>query len=300
MNKKAFIFPGQGAQRPFMGKSFYDAHLEAREVHQQAEDLLNMHITEKIFSTDEESLKQTDFCQVALFVTSMAILKVLQVQAPEFSPFVTAGLSLGEYGAILAAKKGRFEEILKIIKLRGLFMNEASKVIEQGMVAVFGLEEKDIAKKYQIANVNTPGQIVIAGSKNEMRNAEIELKAKGAKRVVPLNVSGAFHSSYMDIAREKLTPFIMECNLVPTEVQFVMNLTGKKEMKGEKIKQNLIDQISTKTRWLDCLQTMEEMDVDYIEIGPSQLSTMNKRMRLKGATFCIQEVKDIEALYEKV
>ena len=300
VKKKAFIFPGQGAQKPFMGKSFYDTYVEAKEIYQLSEEVLKMHIAKKIFSSDEESLKRTDFCQIALFVTSIAILKVLESQNPEIKPSVTSGLSLGEYASLVASKKGTFEDLLKVISLRGRYMDEATMDIAQAMVAVIGLKEEAIPKKYQIANINTPGQIVLGGSKMDLKDVESDLKAIGAKRVIPLNVSGAFHTSYMEKAKEKLAPAIWMCPLIDSNIVCIMNLTGKGETKVDSIKQHLIDQMTQRTRWLDCVYTMEGLNVDYIEIGPAQLSTMNKKMGLKGETFCIQEVKDMENLFETV
>jgi [acyl-carrier-protein] S-malonyltransferase len=300
MKKKAFIFPGQGAQKPFMGKSFYDAFIETKEVYQEAEDLLNMNITSKIFSSDESFLQQTDFCQVALFVTSVAILKALEKQAEGISPAVTAGLSLGEYAALVSSKKAAFREILPIIHKRGAFMHRASLISPQGMVAVIGLGESEIPKKYQIANVNSPGQVVIAGSLNEMEAAKVELKELGAKRVIPLKVSGAFHSSYMDSAKEALSPFILSSEIRSSAIGFIMNVTGKITNTPSLIKSNLIKQVSSATRWLDCVLEMEKYNVDYIEIGPAQLCPINRKINRESSSVNIEEVKDIEKLYETI
>lgn len=297
--KKAFIFPGQGAQKPFMGKSFYDNFLASKEVFQKAEDLLSMSITSKIFSSEEEALKRTDFCQIALFVTSVAILHAVQKEL-NIEPFVTAGLSLGEYGALYAAKKVSFEDILPLIKERGLLMHEATMRERQGMCVVFGMKEKEIPSHYQIANCNSPGQIVIGGTLEEMERAKVELKNLGAKRVLPLNVAGAFHTTYMEGAKQKLAHFAGSCKIVSSDILFVMNMSGEVITEPDEIRDNLVNGVSKRTRWLDCMLTMETMDVDYIEIGPSQLCPIAKKMNIQNSAICIEDIKDLEGLYETI
>lgn len=297
--KKAFIFPGQGAQKPFMGKSFYDKYLPSKEVFQSAEDLLSMSIISKIFSSDEEALKRTDFCQIALFVTSVAILHAVEKEL-EITPFVTAGLSLGEYGALYAAKKVSFDHILPLIKERGLLMHQATMKEKQGMCAVFGLEEKQIPAHYQIANCNSPGQLVIGGTLEEMERAKVELKNLGAKRVLSLNVAGAFHTNYMEEAKQKLSYFARSCKIVSSDILFVMNMNGAVVSDPDEIRDNLVCGVSKQTRWLDCMLTMETMDVDYIEIGPSQLCPIAKKMNIQNSVICIEDVKDLEGLYETI
>ena len=299
MRKKAFIFPGQGAQKPFMGKTFYDAFLASKEVYQEAEEVLSMSITSKIFSSEESFLKETDFCQIALFVTSVAILKAVEGSWKE-SLGVCAGLSLGEYAALVASKKATFLEMLPVIQKRGMFMQKASNQCPQGMMAVLGLSERQIPQKYQVANINAPNQVVIAGSTKEMEMAKIELKELGAKRVVLLKVAGAFHTTYMDSAIRSLTPFIEACEVVSTDTPLIMNVTGKEEKDPSRIKRNLIEQVSGTTRWLDCVLEMERLDVDYVEIGPSQLCGINKKIKVKNSSTSIEEVKDMEKLYETI
>ena len=300
MKQKAFIFPGQGSQKPFMGKTFFDSFLEAKEVFEKAEEILSMHIASKIFSSDEDFLSQTKFCQIALFVTSNAILQTIYKQMPEISAKVTAGLSLGEYCALVASKKATFEELLPVIRKRALFMDEASKKHMGGMAAVIGLEEEEIAKTYQVANVNYPGQVVIAGTIQEMAFAITDLKQKGAKKVIPIKVSGAFHSTYMNSAKEKLIPYIENCNIKESDIALIMNVSGKLAEDVEEIKQNLISQVTSKTRWLDCMLEMEKFNVDFIEIGPSQLTAMTKKIKISNSCINIETVKDLEGLYEKI
>lgn len=300
MKGKALLFPGQGAQKPFMGKTFYDTFLESKEIFQQAEDLLSLNITSKIFSSDEEVLKQTDFCQVALFVTSNAILKAIEKQMPDLCVKACAGLSLGEYSALVGSNKVLFSDLLRVVSKRGELMHKASLKVPQGMCAVIGLDLGEIKGKYQIANLNCPGQVVIAGSLEEMKRARQELKKLGARRVIPLKVSGAFHSSYMDEAKSGLLPFILNCPMKDSEIDLIMNVTGKKEDDLSLIKNNLIEQVTSTTHWMNSVFLLDQMDLDFIEVGPKQLSSLNKKMDTVNTFITIEEVKDLEHLYETV
>lgn len=259
-----------------------------------------MHITSKIFTSNEDYLNQTKFCQIALFVTSNAILEVIRKQMPEISLAVCAGLSLGEYSALIAAKKASFEDLLFVVSKRALFMDEASIKYPGSMAAVIGLEEGEISKNYQVANVNYPGQIVIAGSHQEIAFAITDLKKKGAKKVIPIKVSGAFHSSYMDSAKQKLIPYIENCNIYESDIKLVMNVSAKIALSAQEIKENLIKQMTSKTRWLDSMLEIEKLDVDYIEIGPCQLTSMTKKISIANTCINIETVEDLEGLYEKI
>ncbi|MCH9811616.1 ACP S-malonyltransferase [bacterium] len=298
MKKYAAIFPGQGSQKPLMGKSFYDTYLVSKEAYQEAEEILSMNITRELFSSNGAMLERTDFCQVALFVTLVAIWKALDVEGLPLA--VSAGLSLGEYAALVAAKKVTFQEALPLIKKRGEWMQKAAESSSQGMIAVLGMDAREIPKKYQIANLNCPGQVVLAGSKEEMQQAKVELKQKGAKRVLSLKVFGAFHSSYMQPVKNQLSPLIEHLPLLDSSIDLVMNVTGKKAASNEEIQHNLKEQVTGTTLWHASVLTMEEYGVDYIEIGPTKLAGMNKKIGTKRSTISIEEVKDLEQIYEKV
>jgi [acyl-carrier-protein] S-malonyltransferase len=301
MKKKiAFVFPGQGSQRPFMGQSFYGKYLETRMAFQEAEDVLSMNIVKVIFTSNEEALKKVDFCQIAIFVTSLAIFRAMKKEFPDIEPAVCGGLSLGEYTALVAAKKVDYKTLLPIVKKRADFMNNASRRSPQGMSAVIGLAEELIPDHYEIANVNAPGQIVIAGSLDEMDAAAAELKELGARRVMPLKVAGAFHTSYMTKARNKLKPFVQACKIKENNIDFVMNVSGELAKNVEDLKEGLVEQVHRKTRWHDCMRTMDKMEVDYISCGPRQLSSLYKKMNTVNSFITIDEIQDLEGLYEKV
>lgn len=300
MSKRAFIFPGQGAQFPKMGLDFYEAYPEAREVFDQADDLLNRHLSKLIFDGAESELTLTKNSQPAIFVTSMAILNVVKKEFPELGCEMSGGLSLGEYSALVASGKASFEDVLKLVEARGAFMHEASQNHPGTMAAVIGLDEEKVTNAgYYVANVNCPGQVVIAGTFDGIDQAMTELKEAGARRVIRLDVSGAFHSSLMDEAKENMRPLIEETKIVESEVELVMNVTGSFVYEPKEIKENLIAQVSHMTRWLDCVTAMEKRETEcYYEMGPAQLGGMNKKIGVNARTVAIQNIKDLESIYE--
>lgn len=300
MSNYAFIFPGQGAQVPKMGLDFYEKYAVAREIFDEADEILKMHLKKVIFNGDAKELMLTKNSQPAIYVTSMAIFRVIEKEFPDLKASMTGGLSLGEYSALVAAQKASFEDVLKLVCSRGLFMHEASINYPGGMAAVIGLDEQSVTKAgYTVANVNCPGQVVISGTSAEIEKALVELKTAGARRVIQLDVSGAFHSPLMNDARELMKPLIFETEIRKSDVELVMNVIGSFVSDPDEIKGYLIDQVSSKTRWLDCINAMEERGVEcYFEMGPAQLKGMNKKIGVKAETVSIQEVKDLEYIYE--
>lgn len=303
MKKQAAIFPGQGAQYSGMGKDFYDHYLQAKEIFQWADDLLSRPLSKLIFTGSEEELAKTNNSQVAIFVTSMAIFKTVQKEISDFKPSLFGGLSLGEYSALCASEKISFEECLKIVSLRGAFMQEASEKRPGTMMAVLGLKEEDLVdkKNFWIANINSPGQIVVACRKEDEQKVEQEIKALGAKRVIPLKVAGAFHTPLMDSAREELKPYIEEASILETSSEIVMNVPGNFVSKSGLIKQYLIEQVSSLTRWVDCMEALsEQKPTFFIETGPTLLTAMNKRMNLSAPTIKIATIEDMDYAYESL
>ncbi|MBS0616352.1 MAG: ACP S-malonyltransferase [Verrucomicrobia bacterium] len=297
MNKKiAFIFPGQGAQYVGMGKQFYEAFPEARAVFDEAGD----HLKKIIFEGPMEELTQTAIAQVAIFVTSVAILRCIPIK-----PDVCAGLSLGEYTALVAAGRVDFASALKLVAARGKYMQEACEMEKGSMRVVLGLEESQVAACLSegawIANLNCPGQVVIAGNETALHAAEEKLKAAGARRVLPLEVSGAFHTPLMRPAQEKLQSLLLSAPLQSSDVELVMNVPGAFVQGAEEMRQNLIAQVASPTRWEKGIRAMMEAGVTtFIEIGPGKtLSGMNKKIGV-GETFSVEKPADLaqlEALY---
>ncbi len=265
--KTAFIFPGQGAQYVGMGKEFYDAYPEARAVFDEAEALLNIPLKKLIFDGPMEELTQTEVAQVAIFVTSVAILRCVSL-----TPDICAGLSLGEYTALVAAGRIDFASALKLVQARGKYMQEACVNEKGSMRVVLGLDEAQVAAclpdNVWIANLNCPGQVVIAGKDAALLIAEENLKAAGARRVLPLEVSGAFHTPLMRSAQEKLKPLILSAPLHSSDIGLVMNVPGSFV---EEMREHLIAQVASPTRWEKGIRAMMEAGVEvFIEIGPGK------------------------------
>lgn len=304
MSKKAFIFPGQGAQVVGMGKDFCEAFSIARETFEEASDVLSQNMQELIFNGPLEILSQTKNSQPAIFITSVAILKTVRQQFPNLLPSVCAGLSLGEYTALFAAGKISFAECLKLVAARGSYMQEACEEQPSTMRVVLGLGP-DVVKAHLptnvwIANLNCPGQVVIAGLTSAMPAAEEVLKAQGAKRVLPLEVSGAFHTPLMRSAQLKLEPQLKSAKLEESGIDLVMNVPGDFARTLTEIRSNLIDQVASPTRWEAAIRQIEGSGVElYIEMGPGKtLAGMNRKIGVKAPTISIEKVTDLELINE--
>ncbi len=300
MSRKAFIFPGQGAQVVGMGKDFSESFSAAREVFEEASDVLSYNFRELIFDGPMEELSQTKFAQPAIFITSVAILKVVKGQFPELHPAICAGLSLGEYTALYAAGKVEFAECLKLVAARGASMQEACKEEAGTMRVVLGMEPEKVQavlpENIWIANLNCPGQVVIAGKTAHMQAAEEALKAAGAKRVLPIDVSGAFHTPLMRSAQLKLEPLLKSATIQESSIELVMNVPGNFVKSTQEIRTNLIDQVASPTKWEQGVRTMDASGVElYIEMGPGKtLAGMNKKIGVKAPTISIEKVTDLE------
>lgn len=300
MDKKiAFIFPGQGAQYPGMGRDFYEQFDEARAVFQEADAILGFAFSDLIFNGPAEELTQTKNSQLAIFITSIAILRVLNLK-----PVVCSGLSLGEYSALVAAGKLPFREALLLVQARGQLMQEACLKSPGTMVVVLGLEPALIQEAIApidnvwIANLNCPGQVVIAGTKEGIEQASIVLKEKGARRVLPLEVSGAFHSGLMKSAQEGLKPYIDGLELNETDIEIVMNVPGDYVSNLDEMQKNMIDQVTHSVLWQKGIEAQVKRGIDlFIEIGPGKtLSGMNKRIGVEVETISLEKVEDLQGV----
>lgn len=214
MKRAAYLFPGQGAQYPGMGKDFFDVFAISRETFEEADEYLGERLSKIIFEGPEAVLTQTKHSQLAIFVNSAAILRALIQQLPDLKPAICAGLSLGEYTALFASGRLGFKETLFLVRERSRLMNDACEKIPGTMAAVLGLHAPEVEaavkglKGVWVANYNCPGQTVISGTKEGVEKGAEALKARGAKRVLPLTVHGAFHSGLMQPAQDALAPFI--------------------------------------------------------------------------------------------
>ncbi|MBI3236293.1 MAG: ACP S-malonyltransferase [Chlamydiales bacterium] len=312
MDKKfAFLFPGQGAQYPGMGKEFCDAFSTAKEVFEEADEHLKTPFSKLIFEGPSTELTLTKNSQIAIYITSVAILRTLQQQFPGWIPSVCAGLSLGEYTALTASNRIGFQECLELVKWRATWMHEACEENLGSMQVVLGLDLPQVEaalktlsseERVWIANINCPGQIVIAGDLAGLSSASSALKLQGAKRVLPLDVSGAFHSGLMQSAKEKLEPKIRSVDLKNSEIGLVMNVPGGFVHDLESIKGYLIQQVTSPVRWEQGIRSIAEKGVDlYLEIGPGKtLAGMNKRIGIREPTYSLETLADLEKLYEYV
>ena len=277
MSQTAFIFPGQGAQEPGMGKDFYENSASAREVFDQAESLLGLNMKKLCFEENEE-LNITEYTQIALLTACMAMERVVREQG--VTPQVTAGLSLGEYCAIVSAGGMELSDAMRLVRKRGILMQEAVPAGEGSMAAVLGMDGPSIEKVLEgcdgvwIANYNCPGQIVITGYKAPVEEASKALQEAGAKRVLPLKVSGPFHSPLMDPAGEGLKEVFDQMELSSLKLPYVTNVTAEYVSDIAQTKDLLIRQVSSSVRWQQSVEAMIAAGVDtFVEIGPGRTLT---------------------------
>ncbi len=308
--KYAFLFPGQGAQYPGMGKDFYEQFAVARQTFEEADSFLEYTFSKLIFEGPATELILTKNSQIAIYIVSVAILRVVQQQFPQLTPAVCAGLSLGEYTALTAAGKIGFTDCLGLVRTRAEAMHEACEETKGSMQVVLGMTEEAVeavinqlnpSHPIWIANLNCPGQIVIAGTINALELTAEALKKEGAKRVLPLDVSGAFHSGLMQSAQEKLRAKIATITFEESLIDVVMNVSGGVASTQE-IPGLLIDQVVCPVRWEKGIRTlMGQSMTNYFEMGPGKtLSGMNKRISVTEPTLSIEKVADLEELNQRM
>jgi [acyl-carrier-protein] S-malonyltransferase len=300
--KNAFIFPGQGAQRVLMGKDFYDAFRESKDVFDLADEILGYKLSKIIFEGPIEELTKTIYSQPAIFVTSVAILKAFESRFPYIQPTFAAGLSLGEYSALFAAKKASFEDLLKLCAVRASLMQKACEKYPGVMLCVMGLDlEKVKMSNAYVANINCPNQIVVAAAKENVADIEKNLQNLGAKRIIPLQVSGGFHSPLMNEAKDELRGYIESTHFECSDIRLLMNVTGDFVESVDSIKTNLIQQVAAPTQWMSSILAMEKEGVaNYFELGPSQLQGINKKIGVMGKSISIDKVSDLERVNEEI
>ena len=284
MSKIAFIFPGQGAQVCGMGQEFYEQTETGKEVFDKASELLGFSVPELCFEKNDR-LDLTEYTQPAMVTASIAMTKVF-VEKTGITPSVTAGLSLGEYAAMAAAGVMSWEDAIATVRQRGILMQEAVPAGLGAMAAVLAMDAQKIEEVIapidgvQIANYNCPGQIVISGRKEAVAEASERLKEAGAKRVLPLNVSGPFHSSMLAEAGKKLGKVLEGVEVHTPQIPYVANVNASYVTEQEEIEPLLVKQVSNSVRWQQSVETMVADGVDtFIEIGPGRtLAGFNKKI----------------------
>lgn len=303
MSKIAFVFPGQGAQYTGMGKDFYENFDRAKEVFAVANKVSGMSMEELIFQ-ENEKLHITKYTQVAMLTVELSILKVLQEKG--ICSEVNAGLSLGEYSALVASGVMSVHDALELVVKRGAFMQEAVPT-GGAMTAVMGLSN-DIIEKVcsetkgivSVANYNCPGQTVITGEEDAVNRAAESLKEAGAKRCIPLKVSGPFHSKMLEDAGKKLAEELEKVEIQEIEVPYITNVTADYVTDKKQVKDLLERQISSSVRWQQSVERMVSDGVDtFIEIGPKKtLTSFLKKIAPEASGYNVETIADLEKIIE--
>lgn len=299
MSKTAFLFPGQGAQKCGMARSFYETDPDAKAVIDRASELLGMDMPELLFTLNDR-LDRTEFTQPAMVTAGIAMLQA--VAKTGLKPDVCAGLSLGEYEALYAAGAMSADDAVRTVQVRGKLMAEAVPAGVGGMAAVVGAEtalvEETIAPiaDVWIANYNCPGQIVISGKKEALAQASDALKAAGVRRVLPLNVSGPFHSGLLAEAGEKLGAYLAGVEIRPLVIPYAANFTGAYVTDSAEIVPLLVKQVSGSVRFEQSIRGMLADGVDtFVEIGPGKtIAGFLRKIDREAKVINIETAEDLE------
>jgi len=301
MSKIAFVFPGQGAQYTGMAKDFYEKFPVSREVFEKASKVSGLDIKTLCFE-ENENLNITEYTQIAMLTAEIAILRA--VEEAGIHSQVNAGLSLGEYGALAASGVMREEDAFAIVRKRGILMQEAYPT-GGAMSAILGTDAELIEKICEetpgivsIANYNCPGQIVITGEEKAVLTAGEALKAAGARRVIPLKVSGPFHCELLKEAGKKLGEELEKIEIQTFAIPYVTNVTAQYVTESDQVKNLLVKQVSSSVRWHQCVEQMINDGVDtFIEIGPGKtLTGFLKKINRNVKALHIEKIEDLEAV----
>ncbi len=301
MSKKAFIFPGQGSQYVGMAKDLFEKSVEAKEIIRTADDLLGVNLSYIMFNGPEQELKQTQYTQPAIFLHSVILASIIRT----IDANAAAGHSLGEYSAYVASGTIQFHEAIKLVRARGVAMQEAGDQNKGTMAAVIGLEPEKVESLcaeasstgvVQCANFNSPGQIVISGSVDGVKKAMELCKGAGAKMVKELVVSAAFHSPLMLSAKEKLNAALEATNFYKSKFPVYTNVTAKPVDTIPEIKTMLYEQITAPVRWEETIRNMINNGIEeFYEIGPGNvLQGLVKRINPDIKRFGIDKFEDVE------
>jgi len=298
MQKIAFIFPGQGAQKAGMGQDFYNETTTGKNIFDKASRLLNLDMPKLCFEPNEK-LDITEYTQAAMVTVSIAMMKVLNENG--IMPDVAAGLSLGEYCALVAAGVFAPEDAILLVRQRGILMQEAVPLGEGAMAAILSLETEKVEEVIQeipgvqIANYNCPGQIVISGRKDAVEEANAKLLQAGAKRAILLNVSGPFHSDMLREAGHKLEKELASIEVKNPVIPYVSNVTASYITSKEEVKPLLVKQVYSPVKWQQSVENMIRCGVtSFVEIGPGRtLAGFIKKINREAKVFNVEKLEDI-------
>nr|WP_087992082.1 ACP S-malonyltransferase [Bacillus subtilis] len=304
MSKIAFLFPGQGSQFIGMGKELYEQVPAAKRLFDEADETLETKLSSLIFEGDTEELTLTYNAQPALLTTSIAVLEKFKESG--ITPDFTAGHSLGEYSALVASGALSFKDAVYTVRKRGEFMNEAVPAGEGAMAAILGMDAETLkqvtdkvteeGRLVQLANLNCPGQIVISGTAKGVELASERAKENGAKRAIPLEVSGPFHSELMKPAAEKLKEVLDSCDINDADVPVISNVSANVMTDKAEIKEKLIEQLYSPVRLEESINKLiAEGVTTFIEIGPGKvLSGLVKKVNRRLKTIAVSDPETIE------
>lgn len=300
---KAIIFPGQGAQYTGMGKSFYDSYPNSKKVFDTVDDVLGFKLSEKCFTASAQDLKDTAIAQLAILVSSVAAYEAFNSKG--IKPDYLAGLSLGEYSCLYAADVLSLKDLAILVRERATAMQEAALLGSSTMFAIIGadidfLKEQAPKSGFHIANINSPSQTVVSLAIDKKDEVKAVLEPK-AMRVIELEVSGGFHSPFMDSAKERLSKVIKDMKFNDAKIPIVSNFTAKSHINSEEIKNNLLEQLTSSVLWNGCINYMSSKGVDlFFEIGPSKvLKGLMRKINSKLKVVNIEKKEDLDVPFDQ-
>lgn len=307
MTSPVILFSGQGAQKIGMARDWIESSSIARDLAVKADTSLGYSLTDIMFDGPEEALTATSKCQPALYLHGLIGLALLKSRLPNFKPAAAAGLSLGEFTAHAAAGTFSFEDGLRLVSRRGTFMEEACNATDGAMAALIGGEVEKIRELAKVtgvdvANLNAPGQIVISGSSAGIDDAVAKAKDYGIRRAIKLNVAGAYHSSLMTSAQEKLAGELTSTTIVSPQIPVIANFTAAPVSSSDEIRSTLTSQVTGSVRWIESIQYLvSKGHTEFIEIGPGKvIAGLVGKIAPDAKVISIEDLPSLEAAVEQL